>query len=276
MTEHTFETISDKKIPLMEMFGPTFQGEGALCGTQTYFMRFGLCDYKCTMCDSIHAVDPVQVKARAQWLDQGDIFLKFGGLLEKQGNLVMAPWMTFSGGNPAIHDLTDLVRLLKRMGLRINVETQGTLCPEWLQNVDLVTISPKSPGMGEKYEPEKFKNMVSYLIAHGVPVCIKVVVFGAVDLEFAAQVFEDANQCYPSGEDFETLHYMSLGNPYPPQHPNTASLGMTNVDPDADQKLRLLNDFRNMCEDILKDARFRNVTFLPQLHVLTWANKAEV
>jgi 7-carboxy-7-deazaguanine synthase len=272
--EKVNNTISDKKIPLMEMFGPTFQGEGVLCGTQTYFMRFGLCDYKCTMCDSIHAVDPVQVKARAEWLDQGDIFVKFGELLSKQGNFAPAPWMTFSGGNPAIHDLTDLVRLIKRMSLQINVETQGTLCPAWLLDVDLVTISPKSPGMGEKYEPEKFKNMVSYLAAHGVRTCIKVVVFGAVDLEFAAMVFADAEECYPEG--YEPLHFMSQGNMYPPQHPNTDTLGGAGLIADNDQKLRLLGDFRMMCEDILKDARFRDVTFLPQLHVLTWANKAEV
>lgn len=39
-----------EKILVTEMFGPTIQGEGALIGQQTFFIRFAGCDYRCKMC----------------------------------------------------------------------------------------------------------------------------------------------------------------------------------------------------------------------------------
>jgi hypothetical protein len=73
---------------------------------------------------------------------------------------------------------------------------------------------------------------------------------------------------------------MSLGNRFPPQHVNTkhmqAEAKIRGINPDELQKLTLLSEFRDLCEAILQDGRFRQVVFLPQLHVLTWANKAQV
>lgn len=267
-----------KKIPLMELFGPTFQGEGALCGTQTYFLRFGLCDYDCEMCDSRHAIDPRQVKANAEWLTQPQLIEKFAAHTANH----CAPWVTFSGGNPCMHNLEMLVASLKLHGFKINVETQGTLCPDWLRLVDLVTISPKSPSMGEKYEPERFQKMLTMCTDWGVDTAVKVVVFAQRDLEFAAQVFDDMEEddIFPGWINMQPGKYLSLGNPYPPQHENLEDLDMAancnGLSSDEQQKLALLRDYRILCEDILLDNRFRDVIFLPQLHVLTWANKAEV
>jgi len=36
-----------KMYPIIEIFGNTIQGEGALIGQQTAFVRFGGCDYRC-------------------------------------------------------------------------------------------------------------------------------------------------------------------------------------------------------------------------------------
>jgi len=270
-----------KLLPVMEIFGPTFQGEGMLCGKQTYFIRFGLCDYKCTMCDSMHAVDPNQVRANANWLKQEDIFNTFMDMLDKNpANQNPAPWITFTGGNPCIHNLEHLINLFHSQGFLINVENQGSITPEWLDLVDLVTISPKSPGMGERFDPEKFSDMLEYLASSergprdGQSVCIKVVVFAARDLEFADMVFDIVRSKWID----ESCCYLSLGNPFPPSSENLITLnekvvheGKTTVDERI--KLNLLDEFRSLCEDILGDKRFRNVTFLPQLHVLTWANK---
>ena len=44
-------------IRVSEIFGPTIQGEGALIGEPTVFVRTGGCDYRCSWCDSLHAVD---------------------------------------------------------------------------------------------------------------------------------------------------------------------------------------------------------------------------
>ena len=44
-------------IRISEIFGPTIQGEGALIGQPTVFVRTGGCDYRCVWCDTPHAVD---------------------------------------------------------------------------------------------------------------------------------------------------------------------------------------------------------------------------
>ena len=44
-------------LRIAEIFGPTIQGEGALIGEPTVFVRAGGCDYRCSWCDSLHAVD---------------------------------------------------------------------------------------------------------------------------------------------------------------------------------------------------------------------------
>jgi 7-carboxy-7-deazaguanine synthase len=56
--------------------------------------------------------------------------------------------VTLTGGNPCIHDLTELVRALKVAGFAIHVETQGTVFPKWLESVDFLTLSPKGPSSG--------------------------------------------------------------------------------------------------------------------------------
>src|SRR5690625_6146699 len=40
------------KIPVLEIFGPTSQGEGMVIGQKTMFVRTAGCDYSCSWCDS--------------------------------------------------------------------------------------------------------------------------------------------------------------------------------------------------------------------------------
>ena len=40
------------KLPVMEIFGPTIQGEGMVIGQKTMFVRTAGCDYSCSWCDS--------------------------------------------------------------------------------------------------------------------------------------------------------------------------------------------------------------------------------
>lgn len=247
--------MSDKKIPLMELFGPTLQGEGALAGARTFFLRFGLCDYSCTMCDSMHSVDPHQVRENAQWLTQKEILEKVTELAEKYPH---CKTMTLSGGNPCIHDLTQLVVGMRDLGLQIVVETQGTKHPEWLQLCQLVTVSPKTPGMGEKFQEDAFVQFIRAVGYHKI--CVKVVVFAQRDLEVAASIFD---LCSKYGVN---MKFLSLGNPYPP---------VLGKEDDLNLK-KLLNEHRVLCEDIIADPRFGKVITLPQLHVYWWGNKPEV
>lgn len=246
---------ASKRIPLMECFGPTIQGEGMLIGTQTYFLRFGLCDYKCVMCDSLHAVTPSEVKKNAQWLSQADIADTLGAAT--LGNSTR--WVTFSGGNPCIHDLSELVTILKEHDWKIAVETQGTFCPDWLRDVDVITISPKGPGMGEKFELQKFDDFICRLKGWDSDFCIKVVAFDQRDLEFIRTIY-DRYQYSMVDDQF----YISLGNTWPP--------GMDDGVTEESLHSMMLANYRNLFDDIKKDQFLSRMSFLPQWHTFVWGN----
>lgn len=255
---------SDKKIPLVEVFGPTIQGEGAVIGQQTYFLRFGLCDFECNMCDSMHAVDPKQVKENAQWLTQLEIYTA----LTTHRKEYTTKWVTFSGGNPCIHDLTDLVFLLKDADWKIAVETQGTFHPDWLHGCDIVTCSPKGPGMGEKCDLEVLDEFMNDLHwKDGVN--LKIVVFDQRDLEFARMLFE--RYVTVKCDILESQFYLSLGNAYPPgkEVAGEDNSGRTLRD-------RLITAYEVLLPQVMNDPVLHRVKFLPQWHVIVWDNKRGV
>lgn len=252
------EERSAKKLPVMEIFGPTIQGEGATIGQRTFFIRFGLCDYKCKMCDSMHAVDPASVKANAEWLTQEEIFARVS--LAK--SLYNCNWVTLSGGNPAIHDLTELVTAFRRIGMGINVETQGTFAPAWLLLCDYVTCSPKGPGMGEKFEPQKFELFYQKLIAHP-GLSMKVVIFDARDLEFASMIAEVCPDIV--GTD---RFYLSCGNPFPPNIDGSSPTD----DTDISVLIASIHRYKDLIDEIKDYKALRHARALPQLHTWLWGN----
>lgn len=265
----------DKKIGVIEIFGPTIQGEGPLAGSKTLFVRFAGCDYRCKKCDSLHAVIPTAIKKHAQRLTEEEIVAQ---LLKLQGDSG-THWVTFSGGNPLMWDLDKLMTLCSENGLAVAVETQGTLYKPWLSRAQIVVISPKSPGMGEKFEPEKLVKILGLLRAHNVQTAIKVVIFSALDIEFALFVEEVTSE---QANGIQLIHpglmFLSLGNPYPPVLNEELDL----VDPPELEDMRehnvdlrgaLLTDYRILAEEICQDGRVIHWRFLPQLHVLAWANE---
>ena len=259
-----------RKYNVTEIFGPTIQGEGIVAGTKTMFIRFAGCDYRCQMCDSLHAVIPEAIKKHATLMSAEDIMLP----LFKARNETGVEWVTLSGGNPCMWDISDLCQMLKLAGFKISLETQGTLIPAWLRFCDVVTISPKSPGMGEKFERDKFdKFLRACATAAPWQVSLKVVVFSAQDLEFALDVRERFRTYYK----YSPI-YLSLGNPHPPKL--SEDFDMIEEVPERaagwDLRLDLLEDYRILAEEICQDPRFTDFRFLPQLHVLVWANKGGV
>jgi len=259
-----------KKVPVVEVFGPTIQGEGVMIGVRTSFIRFGLCDYKCVMCDSMHAVDPIRVKANATWLLPDEILARVEVIhrLPSAGGAT-ADWVTYSGGNPCIHDLTVLTKYIQAWGLKIAVETQGTFLPDWLHMCDVVTVSPKAPGIGEQYEHDKFLAFVDAFLHHP-GFNVKVVVFSMRDIEWSRTI-NSVMKDHGLGDKM----YLSLGNPFPPGKDHVPDNPKEQVHPSM-LKLALLEEYRQLTEDLLQVPDMRNVKFLPQLHVLTWGNKQGV
>ncbi len=251
-------------IPVVEMFGPTIQGEGSVIGTQTFFIRFGGCDYNCERCDSLHAVIPERVKANSMYLKPEEIVKEFKSLARRV-NAEHIPWVTFSGGNPCIWPLESVVRDLTVAGYTIALETQGSIWTDWIRECHKVTVSPKGPGMGEKFEPEKFRVFVEELRFHP-GFSVKVVVFDQRDIEFMADILN-------TWPELRYCMYASIGNVNPPapakrDAPETITY--------EEFVIGTLNNMRIMTEEILQDKRLGHVKILPQLHTLIWGNKQGV
>lgn len=270
--------VKEKRFAIIETFGPTIQGEGPLAGSKTMFVRFGGCDYRCAKCDSLHAVIPSAVKLHASYLTAQEIADRIIPVAKATGT----PWVTLSGGNPVMWDLSELVRLLHEAGLGIAVETQGTLYQPWLEACQMVVISPKTPGMGEKFEADKLSQFLGKLhqawklreAKHKIPfgaVALKMVVFSNQDLEFAVEVSE-LGFIKKSPLIHDGLLFLSLGNPTPPVLEENALVDQTKW---ADHVTDLLEAYRIGVEEMCMDPRIQHFKFLPQLHVLTFGNEAE-
>lgn len=265
------ETHQAKKIPLAEpIFGPTIQGEGLEIGRQTYFVRFAACDYRCAMCDSMHAVDPDRIHQNATWHTQGEIFKLLTDYRAAQGEHT-TKWVVFTGGNPAIHDLSLLQNILLENEWSVMVETQGSIFNDWLNGVSLVCVSPKGPGMGAQTDLEKLDYFLTHLTAD---LFIKIVVFDERDLEFARMIFERYSVAQKLVHP--DLFFLSLGNPYPPGHngledhisdPRLQKIGL--------QRL-LVERYEQLLPQIYNDPSLSQFRFLPQWHVIVWGNKQGV
>jgi 7-carboxy-7-deazaguanine synthase len=246
----------DSRIPIMEVFGPTLQGEGVLVGVPTYFVRTGYCDYRCSWCDSKFAVNPEEVKAGKQMMSAQAI-------LSKLRSLPSGPqWVCISGGNPAIHDLRDLVDLLHDQGFLVQVETQGSFWREWLRHVDVLTLSPKPPSSGMNPNRQVLRRIVNEALANPrarwaldpdpPEIALKIVIFDELDYEWAAEIF---SEYIPWGIG----NYLSVG-----------------TDPGKSTRDDLLDRGRWLADKVKEDPRMQRAHVLPQMHVLFWGHARAV
>ncbi len=173
-------------ISVSEVFGPTIQGEGALIGTQTVFVRTGGCDYRCSWCDTAYAVLP---KFESDWqaMDAESIFKEIKKLSKNQ-----PLWVTLSGGNPAMQDLEHLIKIGQQQGYKFSMETQGSIAKPWFSLLDQLTLSPKPPSSGMSF---KAKGLQRCLDAsknneadHSVDLSLKFVVADEEDLIWSKNI----------------------------------------------------------------------------------------
>lgn len=144
------------KLPVLEIFGPTFQGEGRAIGQKTMFVRTAGCDYHCDWCDSAFTWDGSEKPTR---MTADEVI----AALDKLGSY---DYVTLSGGNPAIlaANMAELVTKLKKRGVTLAVETQGSRWQNWLKDIDQVTLSPKPPSSKMEVNFETLDFIVSQLI----------------------------------------------------------------------------------------------------------------
>jgi 7-carboxy-7-deazaguanine synthase len=234
------------RLRIAEIFGPTIQGEGALIGEPTVFVRTGGCDYRCAWCDSLHAVDPAFRHAWASMTTDA-VWAEITRLSKGRPLTV-----SLSGGNPAIQDFRQLILQGHAAGYLFACETQGSLAKPWFGDLDTLVLSPKPPSSGETADWEAFEACLAAAEGAG-QIVMKIVIFDDRDYAWAQR----AAKRYP------TLHlYLQPGNPeVDPAVP---------VDPqDLSDKLLWL------VEKVMADGWFAP-RVLPQLHVLLWGNKRGV
>ncbi|HYK75244.1 MAG TPA: 7-carboxy-7-deazaguanine synthase QueE [Pseudoneobacillus sp.] len=240
------------KIPVMEIFGPTIQGEGMVIGQKTMFVRTAGCDYSCSWCDSAFTWDG-SGKDDIKQMNAKEIWTELKHIGQNKFSFV-----TISGGNPALlKNLDSLISLLKENYIKIGIETQGSKWQDWLLDIDELTISPKPPSSKMVTDFDIldciFQNLEEGNFAGNVS--IKVVIFNESDLDYAKSV----HKRYPN-----IPFYLQVGND-----------DVTNGNND-ELIQKLLLSYEMLINRVIVDEDLNNVKVLPQLHALIWGNKRGV
>lgn len=144
-------------LPVMEHFY-TLQGEGFHQGKAAYFIRLGGCDVGCVWCDVKDSWDAGKHPLRS-------IEYLISEVKKNPGEIVV-----ITGGEPLMHDLTELTKQLQASGLKTHMETSGSspLSGSW----DWITLSPK-----------KFKEPLPEILLHTNE--LKIVVYNKSDFAWA-------------------------------------------------------------------------------------------
>lgn len=232
------------KIPVLEIFGPTIQGEGKVIGRKTMFVRTAGCDYRCDWCDSSFTWDG-SAKDEIRMMTAEEVYEE---LKEVGGDYFNH--VTISGGNPAlIKAIQDLVDLFQEKGIYTALETQGSKYQPWMRQIDDLTISPKPPSSMMKPNLPLLDEVIEQCVHDTLN--LKVVIFEEADFDFAKMI----HHRYPS-----IPFYLQVGNPY---------LEGEHVDSHTDKLLSLYED---LVDRVMKSSEMNDVYVLPQLHTLLWSN----
>jgi len=119
-------------LKITEIFA-SIQGEGLRMGEPTIFIRLAGCNLRCHFCDTKYAWDGgsdytvEQVLAAIKKIRQG----------------FPVDWICLTGGEPMCQEIKTLVRKLRKTGLKVQIETNGTIYQR--VGIDWFTISPKPP-----------------------------------------------------------------------------------------------------------------------------------
>jgi organic radical activating enzyme len=132
--------VGDVTLPVAEVFGPVWQGEGPYAGRRCSFLRLGLCNLHCEWCDTPFTWDESRFDVKAECPDR-DADTLVAALRRHRTTLLV-----LSGGEPVIHSGNEtLHEVIDRYGGAVHVETNGTRIPDarLAARVDAWGVSPK-------------------------------------------------------------------------------------------------------------------------------------
>ena len=138
-----------EELPIMESF-LTIQGEGYHSGKPAFFIRTGGCEVGCSWCD-----------VKESWEAENHPLQNIS-TLQKLSIENESEWVVLTGGEPAMYELTPLVRKLKDINRSVAIETSG--CYALDAPVDWYTFSPKKfkKPCSEAYEKADELKIVIY------------------------------------------------------------------------------------------------------------------
>lgn len=109
----------------------SIQGEGALTGTPSIFIRASGCNLRCDWCDTPYT----SWKPEGRNLSVSEILAAI--------NQYPTRYCVLTGGEPMLFgEMWDLARALKKQGRHITIETNATVAPNGIP-CDLASLSPK-------------------------------------------------------------------------------------------------------------------------------------
>ncbi len=178
----------------------SLQGEGALTGTPSWFVRFSGCNLRCRWCDTPYA----------SWSPEGEKRTVDTLADEAAGSGVRHAVVT--GGEPLIFpQCAELCARLRRAGLHVTIETAGTVegpAPDTHAECDLLSLSPKlrnsTPSndprdplgvWGERHEQRRLNpDALRALLDRAPDVQCKFVVTGEQDLAEIDAILAEINR----------------------------------------------------------------------------------
>ena len=148
--------IHDMNAKILEVFR-SVQGEGPYAGITQVFVRFFECNMHCVWCDTPASIGDTSRNYKETGLE--DLFFQVNALYDGCHSV------SITGGEPLLQKdfLTELLPRLRQSGMRVYLETNGTLPHEFAQvigNVDIVAMDVKLPSStrqrGFWHEHEEF------------------------------------------------------------------------------------------------------------------------
>ena len=167
-----------------EVFGPTLQGEGPEVGATAVFLRLGMCALDCSWCDTRYTWDAGSHNLTQELTHRAPSDVVADVLSRKASLLVV------TGGEPLLQraTLTPVLQELVANGLRVHVETSGTVPPGTLRDlVELFVVSPKLAGSGVAVRRRYRPGVLTELVATGRSV-LKFVITGPADMQEAEEI----------------------------------------------------------------------------------------
>lgn len=177
-------------LPVTEVFGPTWQGEGPHTGRMAHFLRLGHCNLHCEWCDTPETWDKDRFDL-GKTINETPV----EALWEQ---LAGAPLVVLTGGEPLMHQRRGAFsRLLSELEAPVHVETNGTIAPtvDTMAMVEHFTVSPKHATTAD---PERVRLRAAALGAfaemaadpYTAEVCFKFVCRDAGEVGAVADVVE--------------------------------------------------------------------------------------